>query len=441
MPAGVRCNFMKTVTTDIKRKFLNSLKRGTGEAYLIVNENPEIDFSTQIIKGVLNIFAYDGQSEGSRAKYIFDIITISKKKDKIRKAVLHGIATEQIDTWNLTHLFDLGKLFAQQGDNEARQAIYDRFLNNPIDGSDWVGYSEILELDRLKGMLFIAEKFGKYIEQNPDDLQDEYIISNFQEENKELNVYEELENASKNNPYIKLYLYTISKTKKEQEKHKQEKIIVEYKDIVDEIFNVKFLPYNRRKKMSNNDINLIANQLLIEKDKFKIEKLLNIFSFHKFPFESEFILNLAKQKKNSKNRIKEYAIDALKHLKSNSIRQFAIENIQQSKRPFEYLEILISNYSNGDFKILSDIANKYNDEHIIENLAGIYTEIYKSNKTRECEKPFEILYNKMNCAIHRKGIIEILIDNDVLSDKIKNEIKFDSYLETRELLNENKNCT
>ena len=60
-------------TANIKRQFYNSLKRGTGEAYLLVRDNPNIDFSNYLIKGALNIYAYDGQSEGDRAKYIFDI--------------------------------------------------------------------------------------------------------------------------------------------------------------------------------------------------------------------------------------------------------------------------------------------------------------------------------------------------------------------------------
>src|SRR5690606_31751729 len=158
-----------TDTANIKRQFFNALKRGTGEAYLIAKNNPTIDFSDYIIKGALRNYAYDGQSEGSRAQYVFDLTSLSDKKEKIRKAILKGLSTEQSHTWNLTHLFDLAKFFAQQGDNEARQAIYDRFLNNPIEGSDWVGYSEIIELDGLNGLIFIAEKFGKYIDKNRDD--------------------------------------------------------------------------------------------------------------------------------------------------------------------------------------------------------------------------------------------------------------------------------
>ena len=60
---------LMTDTANIKRQFRNSLKRGTGEAYLLLKDNPNIDFSNHIIQGALKIYAYDGQSEGNRAQY------------------------------------------------------------------------------------------------------------------------------------------------------------------------------------------------------------------------------------------------------------------------------------------------------------------------------------------------------------------------------------
>lgn len=422
-----------TDTANIKRQFLNSLKRGTGEAYLLVRDNPKIDFSNQIIKGVLNIYAYDGQCETNRAKYIFDIISISKQKDKIRKAILQGLVTEQNDTWNLTHLFALAKLYAQQNDTEIKQAIYDRFLNNPIEGSDWVGAYEILELDGLNGLFYVAEKFGKLIEQNPDDWQNDWIIKRFQEENKKIKVSEELKKKAKTNNFIHIYLDNIKRTKSSQENHKIKP--TKYNDIIDEVLNSKpRFSFFRKRNLTDDEVNKIAKRLIGETDKSNIEKLLDIFDFYKFPFNSQIVLDFAKQKRTSKNRIVENAIDALKHLKSKDIRNFAMDKIQNSKNPIDYLEILVSNYKNGDFKLLSEIANKTNNEHRIEQLAGIYTEIFKANRTKESKEPLEILYNKMNCAIHRNGIVEILIENKVLSDKIRNEIKFDSDLDTRKLI-------
>lgn len=421
-----------TKTANIRRQLLNALKRGTGEAYLIVKNNPGIDFSNQIIKGALNIYAYDGQCEGNRAQYIFDIIAISNQKEKIRKAVLQGLSTEQEDTWNLTHLFALAKLYAQENDIEAKQAIYERFLNHPIEYADWVGSSEILAMDGLNGLFYIAEKFGKYIEQNPDDRQDDGIISLFQEANQNIKVYKELEKKARTNTFIRTYLENIKQTTASQKKHKTESI--KYKDIIDEILNKKpAIALRRKKNLTEEEIQRVAQQLIDEKDKSNIERLLHIFHTYKFPYDSQIILNFAQQKPTSKNRIVEFAIDALKHLESKDIRDFAMDKIRKSKNPIDYLEMLIANYKNGDEQLLSQIANKTNNEYKIEQLATIYTDIYTANKTRKCKEPLEILYNKMNCAIHRNGIVALLIENEVLSDKIKEEIKFDCDLETRKL--------
>jgi predicted nucleic acid-binding protein len=419
--------------TDIeilKRQVLHALKRGTGEAYLIVKEHPKIDFSNQIIQGALHIFAYDGQSEGDRAAYIFEIISISKQKDKIRKAVLQGLAKEQDDTWNLTHLFALAKLYAQQNDVEAKQAIYDRFLNNPIEGSDWVGAYEILELDGLKGLFYVADKFGKYIEQHPDDWQDDGIIQHFQAEHQNIQVAEELQKKARTNKFIRLYLDNIQRTETnlKVQRTKPQK----YKDIIDEVLNSKpCISFARMRKLTEEEINTIAKHLLKETDQGNIERLLDIFDFHKFPYDSQLILDYAKHKRTNKNSIAENAINALKHLKSKAIRDFALDKIQTVKNPIDYLELLISNYKSGDSKLLNDIAEKAENEHEIERLAGICTAIFKKNNTKSCKKPLEILYSKMNCALHRKGIIEILLDNNVLSDTIKKELQFDCNLETR----------
>lgn len=399
---------------------------------MIAKENPTIDFSNYVVKGALKNYAFDGQSESSRAQYIFDLYSLSDKKDRIRKAILKGLANEQEDTWSLTHLFDLAKLFAQQGDQEMKNAIYDRFCNKPIEGSDWVGYSEILELDGLQGLIYIAEKFGKFIEQNPDDWQDDWILRYFQEENPDLEVTKVLDNLAKENKHIRIYLDNIKRTKENQEKHKTKPII--YKDIIDEVLNSKsYLSFKRRHDLTESEIKIIAQRLVKEKDKKAQEKLLFVFTYYKFPLDSDFILNLAQKKPDYKSRINEFAISSLKFLESDKIRQFALDKIDKSKKKYQFVEILTSNYRTADYKILMDIVQKSKSEHIIENLARSYVDIFEANKTKECREPLEALYNKMNCGIHRNDIVRLLLENNVISDKIKNEINFDSDIKTREM--------
>lgn len=426
---------MITKTQSLKKQFFNSIQCGTGRAYLIAQENPSIDFSAYIIKGALNNYAYDGQCESSRAQYIFGLIMLSDQKDKIRKAVLEGLFAENEDTWSLTHLFDLVKLYAEQGDEEARNAIYQRFLQGD---SDWVGYEEILALDGLKGLLFIAEKFGKELEQDPDRWQDSSIVNHFQRENPSISAMTELEAAAKVNRHIRIYLDEIKEKEAEYNQEKESPEPTTFANIVDEILDDS-LPNSwvkrriRLLKLNEDEVYAIGAQLMKEKDKTNIERLLQAFFWHPFPFDSNFMLKLAKRRKNPQNEIREYAIDALRFLKSEDIRAFALERIPKTRDPATFTNILISNYQSGDHKLLSHIANKFNDEHIIEDLTISYSKIYTKNETAECKEPFEALYEKMNCGIHRYGVVKTLMDYGVLSDEIKREIKYDSYDDTRAL--------
>jgi len=294
----------------IRRQFLDSLKRGTGAAFLLARDNPAIDFSTQIIKGVLKNYAFDGQSEGGRGQYLYDLISLSNNKDKIREAVLRGLATEQKDTWTLIHLFDLAKIYAQKGDVELRQAIYDRFLLNPIDGCDWAGYHEILEIDRFQGLLYIAEKYGKWLAKNPDRWVDNFINQHFQDENPAINVSKELDNAAHKNPSIRVYLDTIKKTEDARKSSARE--TKTYSDIIDEALNSRFFRITRRKKgLTELEIFEVAKRLLMERNKTNQEKLLGAFDICKFPFNGDIILGLAKQKCSKNHGIRELAIRAL----------------------------------------------------------------------------------------------------------------------------------
>ena len=406
--------------------FRSSIRRGTGEAYLLINKHKGIDFSDEIIKACLKNFAYDGQCESSRAGYLFELILLSNQR-KIRSKILHALATEQKHTWALTQLFDLAKLFALQGDHEAKQAIYGRFFTNPIDGSDWVGYSEIIDLDGLDGLLFIADKFGKGLQANPDDWHDDMAINYFKENNPDVDPIKALAQAAKANLNIQRYLNSIEQTLNA----KSAKSRPVYQNIVDEV-----LQSNRRfikNDVSEADLTLLAQQLLTEKNIANKEKLLFVFTKHRFPLNGMFILDIARTRSTKYKRMVDLAIMALRLIHGKEIRDFSITEAYKTKQPANVLRILKSNYQNGDDKILTHFALAAVTDDDIESLAISYTDIYETNKTPECREPLEAMYNKLTCAIHRYDVVKILMENNALSDKIKQEIRFDCNEEIRKL--------
>jgi len=418
----------------VRQRFKNAIKRGTGETHLLMKVNPKIDFSSDIIKAALTNLSYDNQSEGSRADYVFELIELSNQKEKIRQVILKALATERQDTWALDQLFDLAAKFANQGDNEAKKAIYKRYYKKTIQGSEWVGQDAILEIDGLEGLKHIAETKGKIILKDPEEWEDSWTVDYFQEQNPIIKVYQELEKASKSNKFIKAYLDTIKKHKSKFQKRERPKY--NYEIVTEKINNKAIvpLPPAGAKELSKADIKKIADDFLKETDRLKLEKYMRVFDRVKFPYDYKPLLKLAKGKNKKDDRLVEYATGALKYFSGADIREFAIEKLKKVKIPSDYLDLLVSNYKKGDFKLLTEIIARCKNEHDIHSLVDGIINIYKTNKTKECKEPLEAVYDKLTCGIHRADIIKILIENKVLSTRLKNEIKYDSYEEIRKLV-------
>jgi hypothetical protein len=423
---------MREDIKNTRQQFRSSIRRGTGEAYLIVNEYPAVDFSNEIIKVSIKDYSYDGQCEGSRADYLFGLVLLSKKQAKIKAAIFGALATEHKHTWTLVQLFGLAKLFAQGGDMRAKKLIYDVFLACPIPSADWAGAHQILELDGMDGLKFVAEKFGRALEQSEDDWHDGWRIKSFQDENPAINVWHELEQEAISNRFIKIYLDNVKQTEENNTIHKPE--IEIYNDAVEEVLLIKRVRSAATKKWSRPDLELIARRFLLEKNQAKRERLLSVFSYNKFPFDSEFILRIAQQKTKQVKKTIQLAIEALEFFESDAIREFALEKIVTDKHPENFVGLLIANYKAGDAEMLTNLAERTSDEYALERLILQYKRIYWENEIPECRYPLEALYNKHTCGLCREDIVAILMDNNVLSEKIKAEIKFDCNSETRELI-------
>ena len=427
-----------TDNKTLQQQFRSSIRRGTGEAHLILQRHPDINFSADIIKAALWNYAYDAQSEGSRAFYIAELMALSQHQDKIRNAILTGLAAEENDTWALVQLFDLAKMFAQKGDQEARQAIYNRFHNKIIEGSSWCGYTAIIELDGFEGLQFIATSIGKAMEKDPSIWEENGIIDHFQKDHPEINAWSALEEAGQTNRFIKIYLDNIAETKNDREQWRQEhpRPEINYATVTERINNKVTVPISpsRAQQLSATDLKKLADDFLQETDRLKLEKYCRIFDRVKYPYDDyRPLLTLAKSKYLKTDRLVEFASGALKYFTGSDIRQFAIDKLSQTKTPYRYLDLLVANYKKGDNRLLTKIALAFKNENDIHAIADGYTDIYAANPTKECKEPLEAIYSKLTCGICRGIILKRLIDNKVLSKQLKQEMQYDSSQDNRTL--------
>lgn len=415
---------------ETKKKFESSIRRGTGEAHLLLQANAGIDFSKEIIKACVKNFAYDGQCESSRAPYLFELIRLSGQTEKIKQYILAALATEKDDTWTLSQLFELAKIYAENGNADAKKSIYARFFTNIIQGADLLGSYQIVDLDGIDGLIFIAAKIGKSLLNNPDDWQDSYLIKYLQEQHPEKDIWSELEKAARDDSAIAAYVENIRKTEHERNKYEPEKSF--YDNAVDEVLLTRRTATISHKKWTTAELLLIAERLINEKNQKNKARLLRAFRTNRFPLDSKYLLDIANEADLS-NEVKSFLYDALGNVKDKEVRKFALDKLLNASDPHQFAIILKKNYEKDDFKILTEVIDKTKNEMAVEMLTLDIQSVYSYNETRECAIPLEALYNQSNCAMCRHEIVKIMIENKVLPLKIKKEIAFDCYEDTRKL--------
>ena len=419
---------------NIIQQFRSAIKRGTGETHILLKENPKVDFSKEIIKACRFNYAYDRQCEGVRDVYLSELIEISGKKDTILAKIYDALMDGDNDA-DLSSLSSIATIFAKRGDEKAKEAVYKEFRRETINNGEWYNATYIIEIDGLQGLIYVAEIVGEALLKNPDASEDSWFVDNFQEENLTIDVYTELKSAAETNVNIKKYLQEIEAYKPEAQKRERPVYNYEYfkQKIDDKPQYFGFSTCLAQEQLTDDDTKRLADDFLKETRRAKQQKYLSFFSQIEFPYGYQSILRLAKGKHSTKNRFIQFAVDALQFFTGNDIRQFALDVLAETKTPDDYVSLLVSNYQEGDWQLLKSIAEKAKNQDVIHSLATNYLDIYRANPVSECKEPLEVIYNKMTCGIHRRDLVKVLIDNNVLSDKIRNEIQFDSDENTRKL--------
>lgn len=422
----------KALRRPVRLKFKSTIKRGTGEAHILMENNPDFDFTNDIVNAALKNNAFDEQSEGTRAEYIYDLTKISGNEKEIKDAVLKALATQESDMGALEQLFDLAAMFAFEGDENAKKAVYKRYFKKLQTGSEHVGEQAILAIDGIEGLKHIAETKGKFIKSNKSFLETSKIADRFQEENPSVKVYKELEKAAGTNPAIKIYLDVIRNNKSDAKKTDKKSAYDKINELITSGDNV-IIPKALINELSKSEIVKIADDFLAEVETERKEMYLQVFALIEFPYSYKPLLKLAGKKNAIKDKISEYACKSLQFFSGPDIRKFAITKLKDSTYPFQYFDLLVSNYKAGDSVLLTKFAKYFKHIQTVHMLAKSYIKIYNANNTAECEAPLLALYENLTCGICRADILKILIKNKVIPAQIKKEIKYDSYAGVRTL--------
>jgi len=174
---------------SLSDRFAQSIKNGTGEAIVLLMENPSAYFNQFILEACTHNLAYDPQCEGSRINYLSEIMSFARNKVALTEKIISELNSPCKDYWDTQLLFKLSEVFAKQGNQLARATIYQRYSNNVNEGYEFVDTDVLVSLDGLQGLEFVADIQGKQLEFDADywvdDMQIQLCKRHFPETNPE----------------------------------------------------------------------------------------------------------------------------------------------------------------------------------------------------------------------------------------------------------------
>ncbi len=412
--------------------FKEELKKGTGSALLIMRQHPASSFAKDIYRACHNNPDYDPQCSGSRAQYLFELIEMLKNKEAFKAKLIKKFNDSREDSLSWQQLFDLMKLFAQNGNKFAKKAVYRKFQYFTARGENYLGDSEIVDLDGLQGLLFVANEKGKWFSAHPEDRDHDCFITSVQEKFPNIDVWKLLCTQARSNKYIKSYVDVIKKYRLRQVKRQERLSYEAITDLIRKNKGVSIVSWARTAKRK--DLIRVANDLISEKDEKLIRLRLRAFIETKFPLNYQLLFQFLSSKDK---RTQSLALQTLSLFKSEELRNLALKNLPKGNFLSEYLGILARNYQSKDAVLIEKIILSTNNDVELHAMGGSsIKELYLTNNPTKkgIKKVLLDFYERGYCALCRKELIEIMLQYKLLPKYIREEAKWDCNLDIRSLV-------
>lgn len=428
-----------TETNRIKRLFRDAIRRGTGRAHLLMRAHPEVNFGPDILKAACTNYAYDPQCEDSRGHYLLELIALlapaTRQAETVRQ-ILAALVAARKATWGLLQLFDLAGRLAEAGNAAARTAFYHRFELSDFAEYAYSGEYELVRLDGLAGLLRVATVRGRYLADDDEERESDYLIELAQKKTPEADVVAELTKAAATNSYIARYFQAVregqEKFRQTLSRKKPNPLYRVQQAIANTTTN--HISFYVIRRLTARQLRLLATDFQQQTSHARQARYLLVFSHRKYPLSYEPLLKLAATANpKHKSRTADDAIDALRFFQAPAIREFALTKLADPSVAWRYADLFINNYQTGDDQLLLRLVEQTTGEGAIESLAISLCAIYQKNRTKKCREPLRAIYQRMNCGMHRADVVALLLKRGVLPADIREEIPFDSYENVREL--------
>ena len=403
-----------------------------------------------VLWGCLHNPSFDTQCEGTRAEYLYELVSLYEDDEYFLAPVLEKFESlpSKAD-WDHSHYCDLLCCFAEAGHESARLAlhkkydeIYTRLLTKRSgksydfdrDNFERVGIA-IVSLEGKDAFLKIAEDTGNLFLRNKkyDGFDFEWFYICFENRHGKKRLAALMEREGKKSAAIKTFYEKINQTR-EDFKARLTPPTPTAEDMVALAENGEMRQRDRvlfRRRAEEEQKHLLAEAVLNEPDLDKKAELLRTFARDGFPFPEKII----PYAKSEHEDLRDAALTVLSDSQGGAVHDFAIELLEAGQHLEEAVSMLIMNYRKRDKALLLSCFDKfeidYEDESGWHGVVDTILDAFRK-KVKLPKETLLFIYEKSLCSCCREYAVWDLAKHRWLSDEIRAECAHDSNLDIRE---------
>ena len=450
-----------------KKEFLHQLRRGIGSAIVELRQSPDRDkYKELVLRCCLKDIGYDVQVEGTKGHYLYLAISALGCQDEFLDAIAEAYM-KRLPLRLFLQLTDILESYARDGSLRAVIILSNKYIQLK-ERFYWqksfpYKYWELTQLENLMIILMNFRKWksftrfvddaGSIILARKDDFCFEFdeLVSSAKELFGSRRVRGYLSSAASTSPNVRAFIANsraviesareaphIDRARQAQEA----RVTVTLKSILDAAAHQATVsdgppPYalftdllRFARAASSEQLIDLANHILAE-DNPTVKALL-LKGFHRvdYPLEVDPLLNMAS---SANDDLRQAAIRALKRIKNDQVHDLAVHLLEAGEVE-SGIELLYSNWRQCDDLLISKTVMK--SQRVTHNMQQDLKEIYSNNRSNSCGDILYHVYRNGKCTYCRFGIVKAMDLNGVLSDKVLHECQFDSYDDTRQLVEE-----
>lgn len=415
-----------------KKEFKAAMLRGLGRCVKAVQQEPE-KYRDIVLWACKRNIAYDAQSEGTRAWYVYTMASSYPDKETFINTVAEALKKYRPNgSWDLLHLSEILMFFAMDGYESARKALEEKYQE--VLAGMFVRkrrpnrvFHELSDLEQLglvlaadsKSFLRIAGDFGRLYREKKYMYDGDFA---WFFSSKGGQYRKTMEAAAQRDENIACFM------KREQaDIDAQEQLRQQRKEKPEENLTGFRLSRWLAKKADSETVERYACAYREQREPEARAKALEAFTWGPYPGDPSPILE---DTRSEDEKLRRTAWQALENLRHPAVRDFAHNNAAKGDWTFENFALLVTNYIPEDAMLLEsflrDLISQKDWDDVHAAGMDIYRAFREGSGIPHPKHLLPILYEYNPCSFCRESALVYMSRHRMLTEEILEECLYDS---------------